>query len=75
MKSAKIKPQQVQAIRADILCTACENGHSQLTDVNEHYGLEVKGEFLSNLVADALVQKEAIESADEPIPLRTSVNW
>lgn len=75
MKSAKVKAQQVQATRADILCTACENCHSQLTDLNEHYGLGVNVQFLSNLVAEALVQKEAAEPVEEPVPLRTSVNW
>jgi Fe-S oxidoreductase len=75
MKSAKVKGQQVQATGAAILCTACENCHSQLTDLNEHYGLGVNVQFLSNLVSEALVQKEAVEPVEEPIPLRTSVNW
>jgi Fe-S oxidoreductase len=45
----------VKASGAAILCTACENCHSQLSDLNEHYGLGMKVEFLSNLVANALV--------------------
>ena len=51
----------MQATAAEILCTACENCHSQLSDLNEHYKLDVKVEFLSNLVAEALVQEEVGE--------------
>jgi Fe-S oxidoreductase len=53
----------VKATSAEILCTACENCHSQLSDLNEHYKLDVKVEFLSNLVAEALVQEEVSEVA------------
>ena len=63
MKSAKVKADQVKATAAEILCTACENCHSQLSDLNEHYKLDVKVEFLSNLVAEALVQEEVGEVA------------
>lgn len=55
MKSSRVKADQVKASGAAILCTACENCHSQLSDLNEHYGLGMKVEFLSNLVANALV--------------------
>jgi Fe-S oxidoreductase len=55
MKSARVKAEQVRAAGAAILCTACENCHAQLSELNEHYGLGVKVEFLSKLVADALV--------------------
>jgi Fe-S oxidoreductase len=63
MKSAKVKADQVKATSAKILCTACENCHSQLSDLNEHYKLDVEVEFLSNLVAEALVQEEMGEVA------------
>jgi Fe-S oxidoreductase len=56
MKSAKVKADQMKASGAAILCTACENCHTQLTDINAHYGLGMRVEFLSKLVADALVQ-------------------
>jgi Fe-S oxidoreductase len=75
MKSAKVKAQQVTDTGASILCTACENCHSQLTDLNEHYGLEVKVEFLSNMVAEALVQEQAATTNEETPALRSSVNW
>ena len=75
MKSAKVKAQQVKATGAEILCTACENCHSQLTDLNEHYKLDVKVEFLSNLVASALIQKEEACPQHEPFPLKSTVNF
>jgi Fe-S oxidoreductase len=56
MKSARVKVDQVKATGAAILATACENCHTQLSNLNDHYkmGLEVK--FLSSMIADALVQ-------------------
>ena len=56
MKSAKVKADQMKASGAAIICTACENCHSQLSDLNEHYGLGMRVEFLSRLVADALMR-------------------
>jgi Fe-S oxidoreductase len=56
MKSAKVKAEQMKASGADIITTACENCHTQLTDLNAHYQLGMKVEFLSKLVADALVK-------------------
>jgi Fe-S oxidoreductase len=55
VKSARVKAEQVRASGAAVLCTACENCHAQLSDLNEHYGLGVRVEFLSKLVADALL--------------------
>ena len=54
MKSSRVKAEQVKASGAAVLCTACENCHTQLSDLNEHYGLGMRVEFLSKLVADAL---------------------
>ena len=56
MKSSRVKADQMRASHAAIITTACENCHSQLTDLNEHYQLGMKVEFLSKLVADALIQ-------------------
>ena len=56
MKSAKVKVDQVQQTRAKILATACENCHTQLSDLNKHYGMGVEVRFLSSMVADGLVQ-------------------
>jgi Fe-S oxidoreductase len=56
MKSAKVKVDQVTATGAVILATACENCHTQLSDLNNHYKMGVEVRFLSSLVADALVQ-------------------
>lgn len=55
MKSAKVKADQVAKAGADILVTACENCHTQLENLSEHYGLGKEVRFLSSLVADALV--------------------
>jgi Fe-S oxidoreductase len=56
MKSAKVKVDQVNASGASILATACENCHTQLSDLNDHYKMGVQVQFLSSLVADALMR-------------------
>ncbi len=55
MKSAKIKAEQAKASDAKILATACENCHTQLSDIADHYNLGMDVHFLSSLVADALI--------------------
>ena len=54
MKSSKVKADQVKAAKAGTICTACENCHTQLTELNEHYGLGMEVASLTNLVAHAL---------------------
>ena len=54
MKSSRVKVDQVLAARASTICTTCENCLSQLTDLNEHYGMGMKVESLTNLTAKAL---------------------
>ena len=56
MKSARIKVDQVKDTGATILATACENCHTQLSNLNDHYKMNVQVEFLSSMVADALVR-------------------
>ncbi|PKL08688.1 MAG: hypothetical protein CVV51_07680 [Spirochaetae bacterium HGW-Spirochaetae-7] len=56
MKSSRVKAEQLRATGARVVATACENCHSQLSDLNEHYGLGMRVEFLSHLVARALVK-------------------
>jgi Fe-S oxidoreductase len=56
MKSSEVKVDQVKATGARILATACENCHTQLSNLNDHYKMDVQVEFLSSMVADALVQ-------------------
>ncbi len=56
MKSSKVKADQVKATGAKILATACENCHTQLSDLNNHYKMGVDVQFLSSLIADALVR-------------------
>ena len=55
MKSAKVKVDQVKETGAKILATACENCHTQLSNLNDHYSMGVQVHFLSSMVADALV--------------------
>ena len=56
MKSSKVKAEQMAASGAGMVTTACENCHSQLSDINAHYGLGLRVEFISKLVADALIK-------------------
>jgi Fe-S oxidoreductase len=56
MKSARVKVDQVKATGAEILATACENCHTQLSNLNDHYKMGVEVQFLSSMVADALVR-------------------
>jgi Fe-S oxidoreductase len=56
MKSARVKADQVKASGATILATACENCHTQLSNLNDHYKLGVDVRFLTSMVADALIQ-------------------
>jgi Fe-S oxidoreductase len=56
MKSSRIKADQVKDTGAIILATACENCHTQLNNLNDHYKMNVQVEFLSSMVADALVR-------------------
>ena len=56
MKSSRVKVDQVKETGATILATACENCHTQLSNLNDHYKMEMQVEFLSSMVADALVR-------------------
>jgi Fe-S oxidoreductase len=56
MKSGKVKAEQMRATGAAVVATACENCHSQLSELNDFYGLGMKVEFLSHLAARALVK-------------------
>jgi Fe-S oxidoreductase len=56
MMSSKVKADQLSASGAQTLTTACENCHTQLTELSEHYSLGMKTEFLSGLVARALLR-------------------
>ena len=55
MKSSRVKADQVKETGASILATACENCHTQLSNLNDHYKMDVQVDFLSSMVADALV--------------------
>jgi [DsrC]-trisulfide reductase subunit K len=55
MKSARVKVDQINETGAKILATACENCHTQLSNLNDHYKMGVDVRFLSSMIADALV--------------------
>ncbi|MGA2403148.1 MAG: (Fe-S)-binding protein [Syntrophobacteraceae bacterium] len=55
MKSSRVKVDQVKQSGAGILVTACENCHTQLGDLNQHYQMGVEVLFLTSMVADALM--------------------
>jgi len=57
MKSSRVKVDQVNETGAKILATACENCHTQLSNLNDHYKMGVDVQFLSSLIAGALVQQ------------------
>ena len=54
MKSSRVKVDQVKETGAKILSTACENCHTQLSNLNDHYKMGMDVRFLSSMVADAL---------------------
>jgi hypothetical protein len=56
MRSSKVKADQIRQSGADTVVTACENCHTQLENINEHYKLGKQVRFLSSLLADALVE-------------------
>ena len=58
MKSSRVKADQIRETGAATLVTACENCHTQLDNINEHYRLGVNVRFLSSMVADALIKNE-----------------
>ena len=58
MKSSRVKVDQVKDTNAQILTTACENCHTQLSNLNDHYDMGVEVKFLSSMLADALAQNE-----------------
>lgn len=56
MKSSRVKADQVKETGAKILVTACENCHTQLSNLNDHYEMGVEVKFLSSMITDALVK-------------------
>jgi Fe-S oxidoreductase len=72
MKSAKVKVDQVKQTGAGILATACENCHSQLSDLNKHYNMGVEVRFLSSMIADALIPTTTLPASTIPELRKTS---
>jgi len=57
MNSSRVKADQVKQTGAKILATACENCHTQLSNINDHYGMGTENMFLRSMLAEALVQE------------------
>jgi hypothetical protein len=55
MEVAKLKADQLKATGAKILCTICHNCIDGLTDVVQHYDLNMKVVQILDLVSSALV--------------------
>lgn len=54
MRSARVKADQIRAASPDIICTACENCHTQLSDLVGHDKINASVRFLTDMVADSL---------------------
>lgn len=54
MKSARVKADQINETGAAVIATACENCHTQLSDLNKHYKMGLDVRFLTSIVADCL---------------------
>ena len=54
MRSARVKAEQIKAVSPDIVSTACENCHSQLSDLVVHYTINSSVRFLTDMVAESL---------------------
>jgi Fe-S oxidoreductase len=56
MQSSKVKADQIKAVGADIVATACEMCFAQLKDLNDDYEMDLDVRLVSDLVAEALVE-------------------
>ena len=54
MRSSRVKPDKIRHTKAPVVATACENCHTQLSNLNDHYQMNIDVKFLSSMVADAL---------------------
>ncbi len=62
LKSAKVKADQLRATGAKIVVTSCHNCVDGLTDLIDHYKLDMKVTQLVNLVANALVMEDGADA-------------
>jgi Fe-S oxidoreductase len=58
LKAGRMKADQIRSTGARIVATSCDNCRLQITDLAEHYGLDVKVMSLAELVVRALVTKK-----------------
>jgi Fe-S oxidoreductase len=54
-ETGKAKVNQIKETGATLVATGCENCHTQLNFLNDKFRMQVKVEFLTNLVANSLV--------------------
>jgi len=54
-ETGKAKVKQIKETGAAIVATGCENCHTQLNFLNDKYRMQVKVDFLTNMVANSLV--------------------
>jgi Fe-S oxidoreductase len=59
MKSAAVKVDQIIGSGARVVATACENCHTQLDNLQDHYRLDIEVKFLSSMVAEALLPQDS----------------
>jgi Fe-S oxidoreductase len=55
LKAGQPKAEQIQATGASVVIASCDNCRHQITELNEHYGLNVRVMGLAELVVQALV--------------------
>jgi Fe-S oxidoreductase len=53
-KDFRMRSARVKAVSPDSVCTACENCHTQLSDLVGHYKVNASVRFLTDMVADSL---------------------
>jgi len=74
LQAGKTKVEQIKATGAKIVATSCHNCIDQLTELSQHYKLDVRVKNLCELVADAIVlQARDGPGAGEPVYPETPV--
>ena len=59
IKAGKPKADQIRQTGAKVVVTSCDNCRHQITELNEHYNLDIKVTSLCELAVQALVLPES----------------
>ena len=59
LKSIKIKADQMRKTGASLCITPCHNCHHGVSDVIEHYGLDMKTSFIIEMLVKQMKMPEA----------------